>query len=57
MITLLATIVEVDRRIQLALYLRFGIARKAGNGRGRGKSLKLIDEVMTKTLVDFFWKQ
>jgi hypothetical protein len=51
------TIVEVDRRIQLALYLRFGMARKAGKGCGRGKSLKLIDEVMTETLVDFFWKQ
>lgn len=52
-ITLLAMIVEGDRRIQLALYLRFGMARKAGKGRGSGKSLKLIDEVMTETLVDF----
>jgi hypothetical protein len=56
-IALPATIVEVDRRIKLALYLRFGMARKAGKGRGRGKSLKLIDQVMTETLVDFFWKQ
>jgi hypothetical protein len=33
------------------------MARKAGKGHGRGNSLKLIDEVMTETLVDFFWKQ